>query len=80
LVLNLTWLTTATALSLQPTAGGKIGLYGATPVVRAAGYTAMTGTPDKATAFATSTVTLAQLAGRVMQLQADLTALGGIGP
>ncbi len=43
------------------------------------GYTAMTGTPDKATAYATSTVTLAQLAGRVAQLQADLTASQIIG-
>lgn len=55
---------------------------GATQVVgaRVTGYTAMTGTPDKATAFATSTVTLAQLAGRMMQLQADLTTHGLIGP
>jgi hypothetical protein len=43
------------------------------------GYTVMTGTPDKVTAYATSTVTLAQLAGRMMQLQADLTAHGLIG-
>lgn len=44
------------------------------------GYVAMTGTPDKGSTFATSTVTLAQLAGRVMQLQADLTTKGLIGP
>ncbi len=43
------------------------------------GYTAMTGTPDKATAYGTGTVTLAQLAGRVAQLQADLTSHGIIG-
>ena len=55
---------------------------GSTQVVaaRITGYTAMTGTPDKATAFATSSVTLAQLAGRVMQLQADFTTHGLIGP
>lgn len=54
---------------------------GANQVVgaRDTGWTAMTGTPDKATAFATSTVTLAQLAGRVMQLQASLTTHGLIG-
>ena len=46
---------------------------------RITGYTAMTGTPDKATAYATSTVTLPQLAGRMMQLQADLTTHGLIG-
>jgi hypothetical protein len=46
---------------------------------RDTGWAAMTGTPDKATAFATSTVTLAQLAGRVMSLQAALTTHGLIG-
>jgi hypothetical protein len=46
---------------------------------RDTGWTAMTGTPDKATAFATSTVTLSQLAGRVMSLQAALTAHGIVG-
>jgi hypothetical protein len=53
----------------------------ATQVVgaRVTGYVAMTGTPDKGSTFATSTVTLAQLAGRVMQLQADLTTHGLIG-
>jgi hypothetical protein len=43
---------------------------------RSTGWTAMTGTPDQSTAFATSTVTLAQLAGRVMALQAMLTTHG----
>lgn len=46
---------------------------------RVTGYAAMTGTPDKASTFATASVTLAQLAGRVMQLQADLTTHGLIG-
>lgn len=46
---------------------------------RSTGWTAMTGTPDQVTAFATSTVTLAQLAGRVMSLQAALTTHGLIG-
>ena len=46
---------------------------------RDTGWTAMTGTPDKATPYATSTVTLAQLAGRVAELQAILTAHGLIG-
>lgn len=46
---------------------------------RVTGYTAMTGSADKATSYATGSVTLAQLAGRVMQLQADLTTHGLIG-
>jgi hypothetical protein len=55
--------------------------YNGTQVVgaRDTGWTAMTGSPDKATAYATSTITLAQLAGRVAQLQASLTAHGLIG-
>lgn len=47
---------------------------------RSTGWTAMTGTPDQASVFATSTVTLAQLAGRVMALQAMLTTHGLNGP
>ena len=46
---------------------------------RDTGWTAMTGTPDESTAYATGTVTLAQLAGRVMALQAALTTHGLIG-
>jgi hypothetical protein len=46
---------------------------------RATGWVAMTGTPDNTTAFATSTVTLAQLAGRVMAMQAALTTHGLLG-
>jgi hypothetical protein len=46
---------------------------------RDTGWTAMTGSSDKATAYATSTVTLAQLAGRVMALQAALTTHGLLG-
>lgn len=47
---------------------------------RITGYAAMTGTPNKATVYDTATVTLPQLAGRMMQLQADLSTLGLIGP
>jgi len=47
---------------------------------RQTGWTAMTGTPDISTAFATSTVTTAQLAERVLSLQAALTTHGLIGP
>jgi hypothetical protein len=47
---------------------------------RNTGWTAMTGTTDKATAYDTATVTLPQLAGRVMALQAALTTHGLIGP
>jgi hypothetical protein len=47
---------------------------------RDVGWTAMTGTANEGTSYATSTVTLAELAGRVMALQAALTAHGLIGP
>lgn len=43
------------------------------------GYAAMTGTPNKASVYDTATVTLPQLAGRMMQLQADLTTHGLVG-
>lgn len=46
---------------------------------RNTGWSAMTGSTNKATVYDTSTVTLAQLAGRVMALQAALTAHGLIG-
>jgi stage V sporulation protein SpoVS len=47
--------------------------------VRNTGWTAMTGTSDKSTTYDTSTVTLAQLAGRVMAIQAALTTHGLLG-
>jgi hypothetical protein len=46
---------------------------------RDTGWTAMTGTTNKATSYDTATVTTAQLAGRVMALQAALTTHGLIG-
>lgn len=46
---------------------------------RDTGWAAMTGSADKATVYATGSVTLAQLAGRVMELQAILTTHGLIG-
>jgi hypothetical protein len=46
---------------------------------RNTGWTAMTGTLDKLSVYDTTTVTLAQLAGRVAQLQAALTTHGMIG-
>jgi hypothetical protein len=54
---------------------------GGTKVVgaRDTGWTAMTGTPDESTAYDTASVTLPQLAGRVMALQAALTTHGLIG-
>lgn len=61
-------------------AGGVVRISGTQVVgARDTGWTAMTGSPDKATAYATGTVTLAQLAGRVAFLQAALTAHGLIG-
>lgn len=47
---------------------------------RDTGWAPMTGTSDKATAYDTATVTLAQLAGRVMALQSALTTHGLLGP
>lgn len=46
---------------------------------RDTGWTAMTGTPDEGTSYATGSVSLAQLAGRVMALQTALTTHGMIG-
>lgn len=46
---------------------------------RETGWTAMTGSSNKASVYDTSTVTLPQLAGRVMALQAALTTHGLIG-
>ncbi len=46
---------------------------------RDTGWVAMTGTADENTVYATSSVTLPQLAGRVMALQAALTTHGLIG-
>lgn len=62
-------------------ASGKVLKVNATQVVgaRDTGWTAMTGTPNEGTSYDTASVTLAQLAGRVMALQAALTAHGLIG-
>jgi hypothetical protein len=46
---------------------------------RNTGWAPMTGSPNKATVYDTATVTLAQLAGRVMELQSVLTGHGLIG-
>tara|TARA_R110000868_G_scaffold5468_1_gene32963 strand:+ start:280 stop:1023 length:744 start_codon:yes stop_codon:yes gene_type:complete len=46
---------------------------------RDTGWTAMTGTSNKNTSYDTATVTTAQLAGRVMALQAALTTHGLLG-
>jgi hypothetical protein len=46
---------------------------------RDTGWAAMTGTPNNGTVYDTATVTLPQLAGRVMALQAALTTHGLIG-
>jgi len=65
-------------LDLQ--AGGVLRVSG-TQVVRArdTGWTAMTGTADKATAYATGTITTAQLAARVKSMQDALTLHGLLG-
>lgn len=69
------------ALDTINLASGKVLQINGTQVMgaRDTGWTAMTGTTNKATAYDTSTVTLAQLAGRVMAIQAALTTLGPIG-
>lgn len=56
-------------------------VIGSTTVVRAreTGWTAMTGTPNKVAAYDTASVSLPELAGRVMSLQAALTTHGLIG-
>jgi hypothetical protein len=46
---------------------------------RDTGWAAMSGTPDKSSALDTSTVTLAQIAGRVMAIQTALTNHGLLG-
>lgn len=46
---------------------------------RNTGWTAMTGTADKATVFDTASVTLPQLAARVLSMQAALTTHGLLG-
>lgn len=62
-------------------ASGKVLKNNSTQVLgaRNTGWTAMTGSADKATAYDTSTITLPQLAGRVMNLQIALTTHGVIG-
>lgn len=61
-------------------AGGEIRVLG-TKVVgsRDTGWLAMTGTANKNTAYDTTSVTLPQLAGRVMAIQAALVSHGLIG-
>lgn len=66
------------ALRLMPHATGVMGFWGATPIARPTGWAAMTGTATR-TAFATTTVTLEQLAQRVKALTDDLISMGLIG-
>lgn len=65
----------------QNVASGKTYKVNSVQVVgaRNTGWTAMTGTANKATAYDTATVTTAQLAGRVMAIQAALTTHGLLG-
>lgn len=72
--------TTSERVGFDMTASPHIRVAGTKVVgARDTGWTAMTGTPDESTAYATGTVTLAQLAGRVMALQTALTTHGLIG-
>lgn len=62
------------------TSGGEYRLNGTRVVgARDTGWVAMTGTANESTVYDTATVTTAQLAGRVMALQAALTTHGLIG-
>lgn len=60
---------------------GKVFKVNGTQVVAArdTGWSAMTGAANKNTVYDTATITLAQLAGRVMSIQAALTAHGLLG-
>jgi hypothetical protein len=62
-------------------ASGKVYKVANTQVVgpRDTGWSAMTGSTNKATVYDTSTVTLPQLAGRMMAIQAALTTHGLLG-
>lgn len=69
-----------TKVNISATATPNIALNGLQIIgTRNTGWSAMTGTSNKATVYDTSTVTLAQLAGRVMAMQAALTTHGLIG-
>lgn len=62
------------------TSGAEFRIFNTRVVgARDTGWSAMIGTANKNTAYDTTTVTLQQLAGRVMALQAALTAHGLIG-
>lgn len=72
-------LTGAAVLNLAQSTG-RLQINGTQVVsVRDTGYAAFTGTTNKATAYATGTVTLVQLAERVAAIQASLTTHGLIG-
>ena len=66
--------TTPAAVSTRYLTASDTSLSGGTEQM-----TAMTGSGDKATTYAVASVTLAQLAGRVKQLQDALSAHGLIG-
>lgn len=69
-----------TLTSFDFPSGGTYKIGGVQVVTsRSTGWVAMTGSSNSSTAYDTSSVTLAQLAGRVMALQAALTTHGLIG-
>lgn len=72
--------TTNERIGFNMTASPHIRVAGTQVVAaRDTGWSAMTGTANKATVYDTATVTLAQLAGRVMSMQAALTTHGLLG-
>lgn len=68
----------STGSKLGTAATQKLGFWGATPIVRPAGWSAASGTASR-TSFATSTVNVSQLAERVKALIDDLMSAGLIG-
>jgi hypothetical protein len=80
LVFQLSGVTKAAIDISSGAAGGAYSIQGSQIIgPRDTGWTAMTGTPNEATAYDTASVTTAQLAGRVMALQTALTTHGLIG-
>lgn len=69
---------TTTGTKIGTLATQKIGLWGATPVVRPTGWGAPTGTATR-TAFSTDSVTVQGVAERLKALIDDLTTTGNIG-
>lgn len=69
---------TTTGTKIGTAANQKIGIWGATPVVRPTGYVLGGGTPARGS-FDPTTVTLTQLAQQVLAIKSDLMTIGWFG-